>query len=223
VAEGKIDQFLVNVQAQLSAPGELRNVEFKRPFSWSERPMQIKVIRTLIGMANIQDGGRIIIGIDDATHSLIGLGSDQLASFDTTKINEQLAKYSDPKIDCELRKVILDGEHIIVIDVAEFLEIPIICKEDTSAPSSKEILRRGALYYRNAKCESTEIGTVEDMRDLLKRATSKTGEVLVRQIDDLLSRYSNISNRKITDQDNLAAAKTVASKLLSKIGELVIK
>ncbi len=57
----------------------------------------------------------------------------------------------------------------MVLYIAEFDDIPILCKKDYP-----DVLRKGACYVRpRRKPETTEIPTQEDMRDLLELAAEK--------------------------------------------------
>lgn len=81
---------------------ETKNCDFKESFSWTEldRNHQCEIIKDIMAMANTQDGGRIVIGVEDRTWTVNGLSDEQLRSFDVTQINNLLHEYTDPKHSC---------------------------------------------------------------------------------------------------------------------------
>jgi predicted HTH transcriptional regulator len=209
-----------SLQAQLSIPGETPNVEFKGPSSWNDSNLSIKIIRTILALANTRDGGRIFIGVDNSTHGIEGLSAEQAGSFDVTTINQRLEKFADPAISCEILKPQLDGKTVVVIDVREFLEIPILCKKATASPDGKEKLRRGAVYIRNSKAETVEVTTEFEMRDLINRSVNRSGAALVRQIDELFSRHSELIGHARAEEISTKKIKDRIQEEVQTLGEI---
>jgi hypothetical protein len=142
----------------------------------------------MLAFSNTQDGGSIILGVQDSTLEAIGLSEADFASFDTTKINDFLRRYTDPPASCEVQKLILDGLRFVLISVPEFKDVPIICKKaaNSGADSSKLILKLGGLYVRTEKATSEIVPTSEEMRELMNRALLKRGDQLLSTIQALL-------------------------------------
>jgi hypothetical protein len=143
------------------------------PGSPDDRAFFAKVSRGGLSMGNLRDGGRVIIGVDDAAPAamLPGLGDDDLAAwleFDT--ISVRLAEYADPPLRIEVYSLTLStGAQVVVLEVEEFAEVPHLC-----AKSYEPTLLKGALYVRTRRMpETAEVPTQTEMRELLDLATEK--------------------------------------------------
>ena len=95
------------IEALVHRKSETAHLDYKAGFEWKKenKDHQLGLIRDIMGMANTQDGGTIIVGVKDETYDLIGVSPDILASFDQTDIGQMLHSYSDPKITFELQSV----------------------------------------------------------------------------------------------------------------------
>jgi hypothetical protein len=175
----------------LAQRAESRNLDFKASFNWdtAETDGKCELVKDILALLNTQDGGRIVIGVRDGDFEPVGMAGADFVSFDTTKINEFLHRYTDPQSSCEVQKLTLDGLKFVVISVLEFKDIPIICKRaaNSSKESSRTILKLGGLYVRTEKATSILVPTSEEMRDLLNRAMLKRGDQLLSQIRTLLT------------------------------------
>ncbi|MDR3634664.1 MAG: ATP-binding protein [Isosphaeraceae bacterium] len=161
---------------------ELRDVEFKAPGKSGRRmsPFLAKVVRAILGMANIQDGGRVIIGVEEEDSTLLetGLDEDQLESWKNyDAIAELVNGYATPTVSFERDFQLYKGRTFVILKVNEFAEIPILCRHEYHDPASGKappILRRGACYVRSRhKPETAEIRSEEEMRGLLDLAIEK--------------------------------------------------
>ena len=75
-----------------------------------------------------------------------------------------------------------DGNHVVILRVYEFEDIPILCRRNVQGEKGKPLLRDGACYVRSRrKPETAEIPTHEDMRELLELATEKRLRAFLRQ------------------------------------------
>lgn len=150
---------------------EQRGVEFKGPGPLSNSRLAAQVVRAALGMANIRGGGSIIIGVEESGNYLnpVGVSSPDLATWTYDRIADQFARYADPGIRFESEAKNYNDSHYVVIEIAEFEDIPVLCKR-----SYDDLLRDGACYVRpRRKPETSEIPTQADMRDLLDLATVK--------------------------------------------------
>lgn len=171
---------------------ETAHVDYKAGFEWNKenRDHQLELIRDMIAMANTQDGGTLILGVEDGTYNLIGVAPEILTSFDQTDVGQMLYSYSEPKLPFELQKAQVNGNNVIVIRIPKFTDTPIICSDVAHGKDpTKPILRRGALYIRTDAAQTEEISSVHEMRHLLNRAVLKRG-------DDLLSSFERIVKGK---------------------------
>ncbi len=158
--------------AQILALGrETSGVEFKGPGPLSDRRLVAQVVRAVLAMANRESGGIVIVGIEDNANGInpAGLDNAELASWDYDNIANQLARYADPRVNFEMEIRMYNGARHVVLAVAEFSEIPVLCKR-----SFDNVLRNGACYVRTRqKPETSEIPTQTEMRELLDLAINK--------------------------------------------------
>ncbi|MGA7678303.1 MAG: ATP-binding protein [Dehalococcoidia bacterium] len=161
--------------ALLALGHEVTGTEFKGSGPASDRHLFAKVARAVLGMANRRDGGRVIIGVEDngGTPNPVGLAKPDLDTWKYDDVAAKFAKYADPSVNFELKQEQHIGKDFVILYVAEFEEIPVLCKQDYNK-DKQVILRKGACYVRSRrKPETTEIPTQEDMRDLLDLAAEK--------------------------------------------------
>ena len=164
----------------LNTKTETKNKDFKEDLNWNscDKTEKIEIIKDILAMSNIQDGGMILFGIRDVDYEFIGLSDESFDSFDQTKVNDLLNEYTEPKFTCQVHKHVFQdpkysGKKTIIIIVPEFKVIPIICKKDFTNSSQKLILKYGAIYIRTEKASSESIPSSSEMKDLIQRATIK--------------------------------------------------
>ncbi len=177
------------IRALLATKSETRNLEYKEKLNWGKdsHEEKSKIVKDILAMFNTQDGGKIIFGVENKQYELKGLSEDDFNCFDQTKVNDYLHKFTDPKYSCQVYKNIIDGRYIVTIDVPEFNEVPIICKDDAySVDNKKQILKKGQVYIRTEKGTSEAVPSSEEMRELLGRAIAKKGNELLSQIERLI-------------------------------------
>lgn len=174
----------------LSRRTETKNLDCKASFDWEAAGNDAKceLVKDILAFLNTQDGGVIVIGIRDDTLEPVGMPDEDFASFDTTKVNDFLHRYTDPQSSCEVQKLIMRNLKFVVINVPEFSDIPVICKKaaNSSKAPSKTILKLSGLYLRTDKATSVLAPTSDEMRDLLNRAMLKRGDQLLSTIRTLL-------------------------------------
>lgn len=155
--------------SELLTPGyEPYGVEFKGPGVRTDRRLLAQVARSALGMANRADGGLVIIGVDD-DGSPVGLSDAELATWGYDAVSASLAEYADPYVSFALQVLVYEGRSFVILHVAEFEEIPVLCKRDYPG-----VLRKGACYVRTRRIpETSEIPSQTEMRELLDLATDK--------------------------------------------------
>jgi hypothetical protein len=212
----EIENFIKNdVVRLIASKTESKNHDFKEKCYWNseDQDTRFKIVKDILAMANTQDGGKIIIGVEDNSFNLIGMSKDDFESFDQTKVNQLLENYSDPKSYVQVYKFHdIDGKRIVMVDIPEFKEMPIICAKDadSSKDGGKKILRKGAIYLRTESAESKEIDSSEDMREFLMRAIRRKSDDLLRNIEILLSGKSfgsNVESSSVFNEQILDAEK----------------
>lgn len=167
---------------------ETKNLDYKQSFNWqtATKPEKCKLVKDIIAMANTQDGGNILFGVEDNTFNLVGLSEEDYLSFDTTDVNNFLHSYTDPKHSCNVSKPQYNGKDFVIISVPEFDEDPIICKKDANDEDNRLILQEGSIYIRTESAQSTDKISTTEMRELLGRAITKKGDELLASIERLI-------------------------------------
>jgi hypothetical protein len=162
------DAFGARVAALL---GEAPSVEFKRGGPLTDAHLVAKVTRAVLAMANRRNGGLVVIGVEEeGDHQLgwTGTSAEDAATWVPDHLADKVAPYADPSVSLELSRVEWEGKTYVVVEVAEFDTVPVVCKRDGPG------LRQGAIYVRpRRKPESVEIPTAADARDLLELAAEK--------------------------------------------------
>lgn len=172
------------------------NLDYKGPFAWNEASADEKcdIAKDVLAFANARDGGVILIGVDDKTGELEGLTEEQAASFDQTKFNDFVHKYTDPRHTVGVQRLVVDGKRVVIIDIPEFADVPILCARDANSSSNpkKLILRNACLYKRTEKASSEPIEDADSMRELLNRG-------LLRRQDELFRAFKQIIQPSVLD------------------------
>jgi len=174
------------IQSLIEVAYELRDREFKSAFSWiapKSSWLREKITRAVLGMTNLKYGGNIIIGIGEDTSGenkklvLEGLTSSQLGSFgdyDAIKGFIDGFSYSDTNFDIGWGEY--EKKRYVVFTVAEFYEIPAICKKNGQ---HKGVLQKEDIYARSKKgLYSTIKATELELREIIKMAADKEREAL---------------------------------------------
>ncbi|MGA9158080.1 MAG: ATP-binding protein [Candidatus Sulfotelmatobacter sp.] len=189
----------------LARKSETKNLDCKASFGWdtADHDAKCELIKDILAFLNTQDGGRIVVGVQDDTLEPVGMIDADFTSFDTTKVNDFLHRYTDPQSSCEVQKLTFSGLKFVVINVLEFKDIPIICKKaaNSSKDSSKTILKLGGVYIRTEKATSTIVPTSEEMRDLVNRAVLKRSDQLLSTIRTLLQGNPPVEESEISKYD----------------------
>jgi predicted HTH transcriptional regulator len=148
---------------------ESRHLEFKPPGRRDDPYLFAQVTRAALGMANTQDGGTIILGVQeqDRQFTPTGLSAEQLATWRYDEIAARFAAYADPPFDFDVAVHRFDGMQFVVLEIVEFEHVPILCRADYQIPPHSRrsaggqvappVLRAGACYVRSRrKPETTE-------------------------------------------------------------------
>lgn len=162
---------------------ENRNLDYKGAFSWAKATNDEKceIVKDVLAFANARDGGIILVGVNDKTGILEGLTDEEFSSFDQTKFNDFAHRFTDPRHTCDVHRLKTSGKKIVVIEIPEFTDVPILCKQEAhdSRRTNSLILRKAGLYKRTDKATSELIEDADEMRELLNRG-------LLRRQDELM-------------------------------------
>lgn len=184
----------------LQGAQESDSLEFKGAMGWD-----VGLIKDVLAMANVQDGGRIVIGIEDETIERQGLSQEQLDSFNPDIVMDRVGVFADPHVSFSIDKVRdTGGLQFVVITVAPFERTPVVCAKNGGFQNE---LQGGAVYYRSktGRPKSARVGNANDMRDIIERAAIQT-----------MRHYQNLG---LQSKGSVAAAPTEPSDLAAKAAE----
>ena len=155
------------LERRLDGGEETPTFEVKTRMAWNCRTLA----RDILAMANVRDGGIILIGVEDGTFARVGVDPATRDTYVPETMRDQMARYADPHVQFSVSYP-LDraGVQYVAIQVAPFEETPVICRQDSGDT------REGAIYYRSARrrVESAEVRSAYDMRDIITIATMRT-------------------------------------------------
>jgi predicted HTH transcriptional regulator len=148
---------------------EDRYLEFKESRPWND--LKPKLCRTTMAMANIRDGGTIVVGVGQRSGSLVaqGVTPADLATYDEDDVLAFVNRYAEPYVRLEVHKFGYEKATLVGIVVREFDEVPVVCRR-----SYENVLRQGAIYTRSYRiAETCEVQTQTEMREIIEMATDK--------------------------------------------------
>jgi Putative DNA-binding domain len=178
------------VRELIQLGNENRNVDYKGAFSWKQANADEKceIVKDVLAFSNTRDGGVILVGVNDKSGALEGLTQEQWVSFDQTTFNDFARKYTDPGHPSNVHRIQFDEKLLVVIDIPEFADVPIICARDanSSVNSSRLILKKGAVYKRTERATSEVVEDANSMRELLNRGLFRRQDDLLRAVKQII-------------------------------------
>jgi predicted HTH transcriptional regulator len=156
------------LESLLAGARETDSVEFKGAMPWDKNIL----VRDILAMANVIDGGTIVIGVGEQGNEFVrqGLSAANLATYDYDAMRDQIDPFADPRVvfSCD---VLTDseGRQYAVIEVAPFEELPVICARDGAD------VQAGTIYFRSRsrRPESARVNRAEDMREIVETSISR--------------------------------------------------
>ena len=91
--------------------GESKNIEYKVTLPDKSE----KYMKTIVAFANTQ-GGKLIIGVDDKEHHVVGVENDELFQL-MDRIANSVSDCCEPQIIPEIEPQTLDGKSVIIVSV----------------------------------------------------------------------------------------------------------
>lgn len=149
---------------------EERNLEYKQSMSWAEIATKVKVAKSAMAMANISDGGYIVIGVkkNGEVYEPEGMQEGHADLFKQDDVMEWVNTYADPYVELNVNFAQREGKRFVVIQIQEFEQLPVVCKKDG------EGLKRGDVFTRSRrKYETARVGSQTEMREILDLAVDK--------------------------------------------------
>jgi predicted HTH transcriptional regulator len=154
------------LESLLEGGTEGLRVDFKVSMPWSAKSFA----KDFMAFANTEDGGHLIIGVQDEPFERIGMTAAHAATYKSDKMHDQMTQFVDPYVDFTTHMVQADdSKTYVLIRIEPFEEIPVICKIE----HQQEKLSAGRLYIRTRtrRPESAPVKTQSEMRDLIERAS----------------------------------------------------
>jgi hypothetical protein len=157
---------------------ETQAVDFKESAAWED--LKWRVIKSLMGMGNLRDGGIIVIGASErnSTWELTGIAAAHLATYDVDIIIAQANAYASLHLDIDVVTVKHEnGQTFLAMQSREFTDTPIVCKKNAEVKSQGQtrlVLEEGAVYIRPpGMARTTKVTDAQQMHDLLELAAEK--------------------------------------------------
>lgn len=166
---------------------ETQTFEVKGPMLWDVK----KLVKDFLAMSNHRDGGSIVIGVQDGTFERHGVDDATRVTYKIDIMRDQLKRYADPPMRFSVATVSdFDGRQYMVISIASFDRVPVICQCDNGLGDEKDkstgrartrteradAVYAGQIYYRNSdkKVESAPISNAADMMELVLIAAGRS-------------------------------------------------
>lgn len=190
---------------------ENRHCEFKSGAPWDR--LKHTLAKAALAMANLPGGGYIIIGVSESgeggVHEPTGLSEQDSNSYSLDGVSEFFNVYADPYVDIDMKQFEHKGRFLVVMQVGEFTQTPVVCKKNGEKVSC------GTIYCRShRKPESIAVPSSAEMGEIVDMAVDKG---MQRQYRRLQSYGADIDGRLAGGEDE--AASQPAEKTANRIAE----
>ncbi len=162
------------IESALSRCQEQTWLDFKESQPWDT--LCWRLLKTVMGMANLRDGGLILIGVAEMDQSweLTGITADHLRTYDYDEISDQLSKYASPQVELDIVVHIPeDGNQYLAFHIHQFKDSPVVCRKNSpEAVKTKERLVPGEIYVRplSGRPRTEKVTDAARLHDLLELA-----------------------------------------------------
>jgi hypothetical protein len=125
-------------------------LDFKESQPW--QVLRWRLLKTIMAMANLRDGGLIVVGVAEkgTDWELTGIEPGHLGAFDYDEIIDQLGKYASPQVVVDIvTHDHEDGKHYLAFHVHQFKDSPVLCRNNSPQDvKKKDRLAAGDIYVR---------------------------------------------------------------------------
>jgi len=150
---------------------ESRNIEFKRSYNWNNRKHKAKIVKTIMAMSNIRDGGYLIFGVDEnnGQYTPVGMPQNEYDLINSDNVLAFVNSFADPYVEIDIYKGEYQNKLFVVIEVKEFREYPVVCKKNWEYG-----LYQGVIYTRARRMpETVPVPSQSEMREIINIAVEK--------------------------------------------------
>ncbi|WP_421566794.1 helix-turn-helix domain-containing protein [Ochrobactrum sp. EDr1-4] len=191
------------MREDLKYRNEKLDVEFKSwmDISATNKSAQGKIARHIAAIANY-GGGRLYFGVDNDGNAQPASPDFDVADYSPDVINNLLRTRLEPSLQCEVRRVELDGVTYPVVYIPPHGSTPICAKDDNGYLH---------VYIRNVGPESTRVDKFQQWDTLLRRCIRfrDLEAVQINEEDDLTR--TQAMTKAITDSVTASILKTLTA------------
>jgi len=147
-------------------------IDFKESAPWES--LKWRIVVTSLGMANLRDGGVIVIGVSERNQmwELTGIASEHLETYEVDTLIDTVNKYASPHVELDIALVkYSNGFSFLAVQAKEFFVTPVVCKKN--GPTGEGLVQ-GCVYVRPpGVARTTRVVDAAQMHDLLELAAEK--------------------------------------------------
>ena len=191
----------------LESPNESKSIEFKPSIPWPENIDGIQqnnkvqeIIKSILGMSNNRDGGKIILGVEKDNsdrYILKGMEKDHLNTFDQDLIFEHVRNFGEPEPQFQVLNIEYNSMNFIVFAIQSFTYAPVICKNKRNLSQ----LENAVIYIRTDKPETKKVTEPWEMKELLDLAIEKELDLFSSRMQRFFKTMSNVKLLKAKKDD----------------------
>jgi predicted HTH transcriptional regulator len=159
---------------------ETRSVEYKESQEFGAIKWMLP--KTVMAMANLRDGGCIIIGIGErnGTAELTGIDPAHERTYNQDDLIALVNRYARPPVTLTMRVVECESRRFIGVLVQPFERIPIICGNPMPQEAGRHALKLGEIPARTKDRVSTsKVGDADLVAEILEIAAEKRAAEII--------------------------------------------
>ena len=181
----------------LQLPLELADVEFKQDGSFED--LKYKICKAAMGMANLRDGGLIVIGVSqDSQRRFVvdGMAAHTILTYVQEIVLQFVTAYASPPVELRVVSQFMhDGKSFVLIAVSPFDRTPVVCHNTTPTGLKKpDQMNAGDFFIRTSNPAGTSKAVRADMiQDLLQIAAGRRAAEIIRSLNEGGVRFDQVS------------------------------
>ncbi len=159
---------------------ETRSVEYKESQEFGTIKWMLP--KVVMAMANLRDGGYIIIGIGErnGTAELTGIDPTHEQTYNQDDVIALVNRYARPPVALTLRVVQYESRRFIGVLVQPFERIPVICGNPMPQEAGRHALRIGEIPARTKdRISTSKVGDADLVAEILENAAEKRAAEII--------------------------------------------